>query len=304
MHSEAICSWLDDAIRDLARLREGAGPALRRRLDAALGRIARMNGGEGVRDALERPGATPFVRLVDAAAVDFGLAGDPRAGLVGRATVMEYLYVRLQDDLVDEEAIVDRASVYAMEAALAFHLALLAEAQIPRAAWLARSRLMARFADTSAQEIDERCAPDGMPAERAGEKFLGMAIPLIALASFAGRDDLHDDLSAFVVHLGAALQMVNDILNAAEDRAAGRTTPLLRWIGAVDGGDANTLRAALLGHPATARALDLARAEAERAAALAGRRGLERLAALAQGARATVDRTSERLLGQMLGIHG
>jgi hypothetical protein len=303
MHSDTTCSWLDDAVGDLARLGEGVGPALRGRLDAALGRIARMNGAAGVREAFERPGSTPFVRLVDAAAADLGLDGDPRAALIGRATVLAYLYVRLQDDLVDEEALVDRATVFVMEAALSAHLALLAEAQIPREAWQARARLMTRFADTAAQEVDDRHAPDGLPPERSGEKFLAMAVPLVALASLAGRGELHEDLTDLVVHLGVALQMVNDVLNAAEDRAAGRATPLLRWMDAPDGGDVNAFRAAVLAHPATTRALDLARAEADRAAAIAARRGLGQLSRLARGTRAAIDCTGDRLLGQMLGVH-
>lgn len=303
MHSETTCSWLGDAVRDLEQLVEAAGPALQRRLRPAIARMARMNGGDGLRDALLRPGSTPFVRLVDAAAADLELADDPRVDLIGRATVMGYLYVRLQDDLVDEEALVDRACVYAMEAALAEHIRLMADAGAPPSVWRARSRVMARFAAFSAREVDERNANEGAPAELVGEKFLGIAVPLMALATFAGRDTLHDELVIYVVHLGTALQMINDVLNAAEDRTAGRTTPLLRWVGNVDATDLNTFRAALQSHPATRRALDLAYTEAGRAAELATRHELGRLALLADGVRQLVARTHHRLLGQVLGVH-
>lgn len=302
MHSDATCSWLDDAARDVARLVDDTEPALQRRLRPLVERIARMNGGDGLRDALLRPGSTPFVRIIDAAALDLGLAGDPRVASIGRATVMSYLYVRLQDDLVDEEALIDRASVYAMEVALAEHLRHLADAGVPAKFWRARSRVMARFAAFAAREVDERGAAEGAPAERHGDKFLPLAVPLLALASLAGRDALHDVLIDHVVHLGAALQVINDVLNAAEDRAAERTTPFLRWLGPLDAPDLGAFRAAVQAHPATDRALALARAQAGRAASLAAAHELARLAGLAGAVERLVDRTRPRLLGLQLGI--
>ena len=146
----APTSWLPDAVRDLHALATSPCPAIARRVAPAVERISRMNGGAGASDALMRSGSTPFVRLVDAFAADLGLAGDPRAALIGRSTVLGYLYVRLQDDLVDEEAMVDRASVYAMEAALSAHVDLLAQAGVPAHVFRVRSALMARFAACAA----------------------------------------------------------------------------------------------------------------------------------------------------------
>jgi hypothetical protein len=192
-----------------------------------------------------------------------------------------------------------------MEAALAAHLARLAEAGLPQAAWAARSRVMARFAAVAADEVDARAAGAGLAPERAGEKFLAMAVPLVALASAAGRDALHDDLATWVVHVGTALQMINDVLNAAEDHAAGRPTAVLAWARADVAAAAaapNRVRAALVGHPAVDRALDVAADAAARSWALAERHGLPRLAGIAAGVAAQVGRTRERLLGLMLGV--
>ena len=305
MPSTTTCSWLDDAIGDVEHLVATAGAGAGRRVGVVVSRLERMNGGTSLRDALLRPGSTPFVPLIDALAADLGLAGDPRVARIGRATLLLYVYVRIQDDLVDEEALVDRASVFAMEATLAAHLARLAEAGLPQAAWAARSRVMARFAAVAADEVDARAAGAGLAPERAGEKFLAMAVPLVALASAAGRDALHDDLSTWVVHVGTALQMINDVLNAAEDHAAGRPTAVLAWARADLAAAADTpnrVRAALVGHPAVDRALDVAADAAARAWALAERHELPRLADIAAGVAAQVGRTRERLLGLMLGV--
>lgn len=303
MRAAPTCSWLPDAVRDLESLAAMPCEPIARRLRPAIGRIAAMNGGAGVRDALTQSGSTPFVRLVDAMAVDVGLAGDPRVALIGRSTVLGYLYVRLQDDLVDEEAWLDRAAVYAMEAVLARHLELLARAGVPASVLCARSRLMTAFAACSAVEYDTRDAADGIAAERSGEKFLGMAVPLVALAALADGESLRGDgeeqLAELVVALGTALQMVNDVLNATDDRAAGRTTPLLRWLG-----DGEWSRAALIGHPAVTRALELARESVARAVGIAHGLSLPTVASLAGATRFVIDRTEERLLGHAFGIAG
>lgn len=302
MTTGATCSWLPDAVADLEALAAHPNPALARRLGGAVRRLARMNGGSGLLDALGRPGTTPFVALVDAATADLGLAGDERAARIGRATVLLYLYVRLQDDLVDEEELVDRASVYAMEAALSAHLEQLAAAGLPPSGWRARSSLMERFARVAASEVELRAAGRALPAEAAGEKFLAMGVPLVALAALADRPELMAPLTELVIALGNALQMVNDVLNAAEDHMARRPSALLDWLDPPAGLPGNALRARLLSHPAMARALALAGGEARRAFALCEAHGLPSLRSIAEAVARTAERTSERLLGLMLGV--
>ncbi|MFO0547554.1 MAG: hypothetical protein U0271_04145 [Polyangiaceae bacterium] len=302
MTIEETCSWLDEAVRDLELLPTLAGGGVGRRLGAAVARLARMNGGAGLRDAFTRPGTTPFVRLVDAAARDLRLTGDNRVSLIGRSTALLYLYVRLQDDLVDEETVVDRASVFAMEFVLAHHLTMLSQAGLSERAFGVRGEVMASFARVAADEVDLRERGLCLPAERLGDKFLPMAVPLVALASAAGREDLTESLVDWVRAIGGALQQVNDVLNAAEDRALGRPTALLSAVAPeVRALEGNALRAGLLADPATRAALESARHATEEARTRAMSLGLGELAQLAGGVTYNIVRTEERLLAIMLG---
>lgn len=296
--------WVCDAVRDLESLARDSAPALQRRLDAAIARMARMNGARTLREALVRPASTPFVAAVDACAQDLGLTGDPRVAEMGRATVALYAYVRLQDDLVDEPARVDRASVFAAEALLSEHLTRFASAvSDPRAhAW--RARIMRRFAEVAATEVDDRDqthADDGLGWM--GDKFLPMAVPLAGMAVMAGRDEVVASLIEFVREVGAALQLVNDAFNVAEDSAGGRTTPVLRWMRAadVDTGECTAL-ATLLGDAVLQRVLDEARRFTDAATRRADDMGFDALGGVARHARAMVDRTPERLCRLMLGM--
>lgn len=296
--------WVSDAVRDLETLARTSPPALQRRLDEALARMARMNGAHTLREALVRPASTPFVAAVDACADDLGLTGDVRVASMGRATVALYAYVRLQDDLVDEPDRVDRASVFAAEALLSEHLTHFAMAVSDPAAHAWRARIMRRFAGVAATEVDDR---DRSPSDEdlgwMGEKFLPMAVPLVGMAVMAGREDVVASLVEFVREVGAALQLVNDAFNVAEDSAGGRTTPVLRWMRAsnVDTEEA-VARATLLSDAVLARVLDEARRFTDAATRRADDMGFKSLAGVARHARAMVDRTPERLCRLMLGM--
>lgn len=294
--------WVDEGVDDLHRLARDAPPALRRRLEAQLARMSRMNGAADLRDVLTRPASTPFVPLIEACADDLGLADDPRAALVGRSTVALYAYVRLQDDLVDEPALVDRASVYAAEALLSLHLRHLAAAAPEAGVMALRSEILLRFAGVAAAEVDDRGADvtDG-DLGWMGEKFLPMAVPLAALAVVAGRPHLADGLVALVREAGCALQLLNDLYNVAEDAAGARPTPLLRWLVA-EGVDtaAPRLRARVFEARSFARCLDHARGFAAQACERAAAMELPRVGAVARGVGAMVDAAPERMMRQLL----
>lgn len=296
--------WLDRAVSDLERVAASSSPALRRRVEAALARVAGMNGGRSLREALVRPASTPFVALVDACAADLGLAGDRRAGLLGRAMVLAYLYVRVQDDLVDEPDLVDRAAVYAAEAFLAEHLALFAEAVPSALAFAWRARLMRAFAEVAAEEVDDRARLAGEDGDLAwmGAKFLPMAVPLAGMAVAAGRPQVIEEIVAVVREIGVALQLVNDVLNVAEDAARARPTPVLRRLHAAGVDPAAPLRAALLAHPVLPETIAEARAHAEAAAARALAAGLPEVAGVAEHVRRMVERTPDALCRLMLAM--
>ena len=298
-------AWIDEAVADLERVTREAAPPLRRRMEAALGRVGGMNGARSVREALLRPASTPFVALVEACARDLGLAGDPRAALLGRSMVLLYLYVRVQDDVVDEPDRVDRASVYAAEAFLAEHLARFTEAVSTPAAMAWRGRIMRRFAEVAAAEIDDRARLDegDLDLSWMGEKFLPMAVPLVGMAIAADREDAVEDIVAMVREIGTALQLVNDLFNVAEDAALGRPTPVIRWLREAGVDPASgALRATLLSHPVCARSMNEARRYTDLAADRARRGGHEALAEIAEHARSMVDRAPERLCRLMLGM--
>lgn len=308
MPFDAIASqhehWINDAVDDLERLSHEVAPAVRSRLDATLSRMGAMNGATSLCEALVRPASTPFVAVVDACARDLGLAGDPRAALLGRSTVALYAYVRVQDDIVDEPDRVDRASVYVAEALLCEHLRLFAEAVSDPAAFAWRSKIMRRFADVAANEVDDRDGEShGEGLGWMGEKFLPMAVPMVGMAVLAGRVDVIEAMLDFVREIGTALQLVNDAFNVAEDHAGGRTTPVLRWLreAGVDMGDGMD-RARLLAHPAFQRSLDEARSYVDAAEARARGLGFEALVRVAGHARGMVDRAPERLCRLMLGM--
>ena len=297
--------WVFDAVRDLEALARTSPPALARRLDAALARIAGMNGASSLREALLRPASTPFVPAIDACAEDLGLTGGARVASMGRSTVALYAYVRLQDDLVDEPDRVDRASVYAAEALLSEHLTHFASAVSDARAHAWRARVMRRFAGVAATEVDDR---DGEGSDEdlgwMGEKFLPMAVPLVGMAVMAGRDDdVAASLVEFVREVGTALQLVNDVFNVAEDSAGGRTTPVLRWMRAsnVDT-SAPSARATLLSDEALWRAIGEARRFTDAAERRANSLGFKALAGIARHAGAMVDRAPERLCRLMLGM--
>ncbi len=301
--------WLSAAVDELAGLSASVSPALRRRLDATFARLARMNGGSSLLDALQRPASTPFVALIDAFARDLGLADHPAVPLLGRSTVLLYAYVRVQDDLVDEPERIDRASVYAAEALLARHLTLFAAATSSPAAFAWRSALMCRFAEVAATEVDERdgglndAAPDDVALDWMGEKFLPMAVPLVGLAAVAGRLDRVDALVGFVRELGTALQLINDAFNLAEDSAGGRSTPVIRWLTAAGVDPTGPLALArLLAHPVHERVMLAATHHAEAAEARARAEGWLQGAVIARRVRAMIDAVPERLLRLTLGL--
>lgn len=295
-------SWVDQAVADLESIAQRVSPALRRRVESALERVATMNGASSLREALVRPASTPFVALVDACAIDLGLQHDPRTALLGRAMVVSYLYVRVQDDIVDEPDKVDRSAVYAAEVFLGEHLRLYSAAVPTREAMEWRSNLMERFAEVAAAEIDQD-ASVSQPDSTAwmGAKFLPMAVPLAGLALAVDRPLVADAITKIVVEMGTALQFLNDMYNVAEDAKQGHMTPILRRLvrSGVDLGSSN-LRATLLSHPDFRAWVTEARDYAQRAESMANEAGLSAVASVARKVGSMVDAAPDRMCRLML----
>jgi hypothetical protein len=249
-----------------------------------------MNRGLALEASLRAPSATPFVRLFEAYRADIGASqSDPRLLAIGEGTLLLYFYLRVQDDIVDEPTLADRGDVYTMEvlssaSVRAFGCAVGEH----RGFFEFRERVLRSFATAAAWEVD--VAWSGGPSFSAsepvlsflGRKFLPLAVPLGALAFLAGRGADAAQIEAFVVELGSGLQIVNDVLNVAEDHAARRVSPILRRL--YEDGRATTstpggvVRALLLSGSTFDEAMESARSQLAAAAETALRMGAGALA--------------------------
>jgi hypothetical protein len=281
--------WFSAAAGAMQHLCSSYGPPLDRRLGQLAARLTRMHGAGSLEEGLCSPVATPAVALVEALRADYCIAaGDPRLAAIGEAALALYLYLRVQDDIVDEPALSDRASVYV--AALFCHASQRAFARaLPDAArfFAFQEEVMTAFAAAATWEIDVVRA--GAPGEgdltRIGQKLLPVAIPLGAVALLAGRPAHLPLLIQFTTSLGTGLQMINDILNIKEDHAGRRPTLVLRWLyaeGTVGPQDsAAQIRMALMASAALTHALEAAQAALDGAERSARALPSPRLAAVA-----------------------
>jgi hypothetical protein len=329
--------WLPGALLATKKLLGSVEPPLSRRLARVFERIAGMNGGRSLEASLSAAATTPGLALMDALREDVGLAADdPRFVAVAGGAILLYAYVRLQDDLVDEPEAWDRGDVFTAEvlaSASARELARAVDAievgggtsesgggrrgagtagRSGGAAFFAfREEVMRSFAEVAAWELDVyRKADEGALRERhedtawLGRKLLPMAVPLGALVVAAGREADLPEVVRFVVALGEGIQLVNDVLNAAEDHVSRRPTPVLRWLyeggRAREGDGAAKIRALLLSDAALDRALDKARRATARAEDIALQMGAARTAAVARERASFLDTVPERLLALCL----
>lgn len=272
-----------------------------------------MNRGLSLAESLRAPSATPFVRLIEAYRADLGLSeGDPRLLGIGEGTLLLYFYLRVQDDIVDEPALADRGDVYTMEVLSSASVRAFGGAVGEHRAFFDfRERVLRSFASAAAWEVDVawREGPILSANEPVpwflGRKFLPLAVPLGALAFCAGRGADAAQIEAFVVELGSGLQIVNDVLNIAEDHAAKRVSPVLRRLyedgraePSMPGG---AVRAVLLSGSVFDEAMESARVQLVAASETALRMGAGTLASEA-GARVDfLDRVPAMLLSLCLG---
>jgi hypothetical protein len=308
-----VSNWITEAFLATEELKAGLSEALGARFDRVWDRLSRMNGGRSVEAALTSPAATPFLSLIEAYRRDLGLPDDERLADIGAGALALYLYVRVQDDIVDEPELFEPAYVYVAEALSSASQAAFARA-LPDDRGLSayRAAVMRAFAEAAAWEIDvyrRGEGPAGGPPERealrrSGQKFLPMAVPLGAVACASARAGDLSRLPRFVEALGTGLQLANDVLNAAEDHAAGRATPVLGWLyaggGSAPGRPAEAARAALLGDAALKRAQAAARRAITSAEELALEMSAPGLAAEARARLGFIDSLPRRLLALCL----
>jgi len=147
-----------------------------------------------------------------------------------------YFAVRVQDDLVDDPT-TDRTLAFLQSALFTRAQRLLAQLD-PSQAAADFERLHHRFIEAALADLSWRRDPTTAwtPTRlaRQGDKYLPMALPLVALARAAGRTDV-DALVEAVVALSTGLQLTNDRLGAHTDLAEGLSSPWLSTLGAIPG---------------------------------------------------------------------
>lgn len=138
-----------------------------------------------------------------------------------------------------------------------------------------------------------------------GRKFFPMAVPLSAIAFWAGRGMEAGFIREFVEVLGAGLQMVNDIFNIGEDNGAGRRTPVLeelcRTSPVTPDEPIGYVRALLNSSPAMDWAMAGARAHFEKSVRIAMDNDAPSMAAVARRRLESVDAVPSRVLALCLG---
>lgn len=306
-----VPGWLPEALRGIDNVVASAPTPISDRVSRAMAWLTRRYGGSPIEEALTSAVATPFLGLLDGLRADYGIAGeDPAVVKLGEATLALYLYVRIQDDIVDEPAVMERAFVYVAELFNGASQRAFAQA-LPGTtleSFLAfRETTMATFANAATWELDMyRSDAVEVDQYRMGQKFLPMAVCLGAMALLAGRADHLDPLVEFVTVLGTGLQVVNDVLNVKEDHAGERLTPVLAWLydgGKVQPGDpANVVRAGLLTDPALPRALAVADQAMSGAERRAQALGAERVASIVAARRADLADVPHRLFKLFLNV--
>lgn len=255
-------------------------PELAARLARVHDRVARAQGGASIEGALTSRAATPFLALTEALRKDLGLPDEGAIDAVGQGTLALYFYLRLQDDMVDEPATFDATHTYAAEVFAGLSAEAFASAVGGSVAfWSLRRSVLHDLAAVSAWEIDRYRGVDlALAAERVeedaarlGDKLSPVAIPLAACAAAAREESAFEWIRALARHLGRALQIANDLLNARDDHAARRLTPSLAALysgGRVTPGDEPfRVWPALASDPSFDRMLAIARREAASASA-------------------------------------
>lgn len=235
-HAEVSAAW------DLCEARIRALPAP---LDALGARFLASvsEGADGHRSYFSSPLAPPLLYmplwLRDRLAAEGapGLGDERAITAILAATMQGYLYVRIQDDALDEPARADRdlalfGNVCFSGMITAFGDALGACAP---AFFHAFDRAFAAF---SRRTLDELRAVRGgaeYPAvvfEEHADKVAFARVPLLAVAALAGRSALEPSIIALVHRLGVAYGLTNDVLGWPRDLRAGHRTHLLALEGA------------------------------------------------------------------------
>jgi hypothetical protein len=221
---------------ELGRLVAAIGPRLGRRLDE----LIRTHGFD--QDHLAHPLNQPIVLLTrwvaDSPILSTGVDGSAVDALT-LATIIGYLYVRVQDDVVDEGTDDDPAAMLLADALLVRHVALVArEAGDSARFWDFFERTAWAYGD--AMLLERELHRPGAPYRETDfdaviRRSEPIVIPSAVLLDRSDRWEHLPRLLAFAHLVTRAGQLVDDLRDAARDRDSGNYTWVVREMGGLDG---------------------------------------------------------------------
>jgi hypothetical protein len=132
-----------------------------------------------------------------------------------------YLYFRLQDDVMDEQARNTGGLLVANVCIERFHEIYRRHFALDSNFWPLWRQLIQTYSATTLWELrrrfDTRRIYTSNDLERLGDKFIPAAAPPVAVACLAGREDVTGEVVELVKCLGRGLQLVNDHKGIAHD---------------------------------------------------------------------------------------
>ena len=210
-------------------------PPLREQAGALLQGMAARNGAPGAGGYFAHPDSYPTPQVISWVGARY-LSGAPAfVEQVLEAALWLFLYVRLQDDILDDPLsrretlllgnICVQRGFAGLHRLLPNDTAFLQESET---AWTAFSAATA-WEKTAHWGRPSPFAPADL--DRLGEKFAAIRIPVAAILCRAGRHELLAPFAAALQCLGAAVQMTNDLHNWEADLQAGNYTYFLTLAG-------------------------------------------------------------------------
>ena len=158
-------------------------------------------------------------------------AGNARTERLAFSTLLLYFYLRIQDNLIDEdEEREDRQFLYLCNPFIGSFFAIYQEI-FPSGSpfWRSFDAIWDEFSEVSAREkiAGPTCAVRDDELLLLGSKLLPGAIPAVAMAHMAGREDDAEAIVEMTRWLGLGIQLMNDFFNWRTDLALGHETYFL-----------------------------------------------------------------------------
>ena len=231
----------DDIQARLRGQRDRLGPRLRLAFDELMARHGFLTDDA---DAFFHPLAQPLVTFPRWVASASGGVDEAVLRDLVESTLMGYLYVRVQDDVMDEGLTVGGRGPLAVatsfllaDSFLERHVALVAAHVGSPRFWALHEAVSARYAEAM---LLERVVSDAASActdddfARVLDRSMPLVLPGAAIFDRADRWDDVPALTAFVRHVVRAGQIVDDVVDAERDVAAGNHTWVARQLGSTD----------------------------------------------------------------------